>query len=82
MCVCICSVTQPLAPSFSVTRGTRQDSVLSPYFFNIFIMVFSCLEPGQNIVSLPNLGFTDVITLFSSTVAGLQGLIDNVLTIL
>ena len=68
---------------FSVTRGTRQGSVLSSYLFNIFLNDFLCdLKKSVFGARIENCKFesfayADDITLFSPTVAGLQGLADR-----
>ena len=68
---------------FPITRGTRQGSVLSPAIFNIFLdgllKQLSTMDAGISIdLKVYNsFAYTDDITLFSTSVPGLQKLIDT-----
>ena len=67
---------------FTVTRGTRQGSVLSPHFFGIFInellVNLKCCDNGLRIGrhQYESFAYADDITLYSATVPGLQRMID------
>ena len=68
--------------SFHMTRGTRQGSILSPKFFNVFINDLLIQLGGSNYGirlgrhKINHFAYADDITLISSTAPGLQALID------
>ena len=68
--------------SFNVTRGTRQGSLLSPLFFNIYLKDLMCRLQSCNEGVLigdrffNSFAYADDISIFSSTVCGLQNLIN------
>ena len=70
--------------AFRITKGTRQGSILSPYFFNIFINnLLVDLQRKHCGVSIGNLRlncfayYADDVNLFSTSAVGLQTLIDT-----
>ena len=71
-----------ISRTFKISRGTRQGSILSPSVFNYFInellVNLSQLTDGVAIenVHLNSFAYADDVTLFCSTVPGLQRLID------
>ena len=67
-----------VSPSFSVSRGVRQGSILSPHLFNIFINdMLNDVSTSGNGVRIGDeqynvCAYADDVTLLSSTITGLQ----------
>ena len=72
-----------LSEIFSISKGMRQGSILSPRLFSIFINdLLLQLQSNENGVRLYNfklnaIAYADDINLFSTTATGLQKLIDT-----
>ena len=68
---------------FTVSKGTRQGSILSPYFFNVFIndllLELQTIDSGVSIgnINLNSFAYADDINLFCSNASGLQMLINK-----
>ena len=68
---------------FNVSRGTRQGSLLSPYLFNMFLSdllyELDSINQGLRIGShlYNSFAYADDVSLFASTVPGLQQLINK-----
>ena len=67
---------------FIISRGTRQGSIVPPCLFNVFIngllLQLNVIEVGLKVgeTTYTSFAYADGITVFSSTVSGLQKLID------